>query len=134
MERSLTTLAAALLILGLSTTAGCAASYASRPVKVAPQVRMLSVTAPRVITNTSQRITVHVRVSGMTLDRIPAAAYKTPNLRHVVAVAAGPIFTFTLSRQWRKAAHGKHHYLIALAQNNELLYRAKAARFSLTVK
>jgi hypothetical protein len=117
-------------------------------------VKALSVIAPKTITKKNQAITVAVRVKGLALDpthigrkslarhghmqiyldRIPNAAYKQGNLADVVAIAAGPIFTFVLSPQWKAKAHGRHTYLIALAQNNEVLYNVKAASFTLTVK
>jgi hypothetical protein len=118
-------------------------------------VKVLSVIAPKTITKKNQPITVHVRVTGIALDpthigrkpvarhghmqvyldRIPSSAYKTGDLTKVVAVAAGPTFTFVLSPQWMKAARGRHRYLVALAQNNEELYQGvKPASFSLTVK
>jgi hypothetical protein len=163
MMRSLAAISAmALLALGSLTLSGCGSSSTATPT-AAPtavpkgpiSVTVLSVTTPHTITKKHQAITVHVRIRGLALDpthigrkpvarhghmqiyldRIPQSAYTKGDLSTVLAVAAGPTFTFLLSPQWRIKARGHHRYLIALAQNNEILYaRVKPASFTLTVK
>lgn len=151
------TLAGMLAGCGFST--GSPTPVPSAPPTPVPQgpmsVRVLSVIAPRPISRKNQAITVQVRVKGIALDplqigrkpvkrhghmqlyldHIPSSAYSTGDLTKVVAVAAGPTFTFVLAPHWVKAGKGRHRYLIALAQNNDVLYRGvKPARFSLTVR
>lgn len=154
MKRSIITVsAAALLTISLSTGNILAAGSPPTPPK-AVSVRVLSVIAPKAVSKTKQVVTVHVRVTGIKLDpthigrknvaghghmqlyldRIPSSAYKKPSLSNVVAVAAGPIFSFSLSSHWLKAARGHHHFIVALAQNNEVLYHGGTSSFTLTVK
>lgn len=155
MKRSIITVsAAALLTISLSTGNILAAGSPPTPPK-AVSVRVLSVIAPKAVSKTKQVVTVHVRVTGIKLDpthigrknvaghghmqlyldRIPASAYKKGTLKDTIAVAAGPIFTFILNAHQKKLAAGRHTYLIALAQNNETLYKSvKPASFTLTLK
>lgn len=69
------------------------------------------------------------------VDCIPSAAYSHPhNFGNCWAgAAASPTVTFDLSTSPFKIAPGTHILLIALAQNNHVLYRANAATLVFTV-
>jgi hypothetical protein len=69
------------------------------------------------------------------VDCIPSAAYSQPhNFGNCWAgAAASPTVTFDLSTSPFKIAPGTHILLIALAQNNHVLYRANAATLVFTV-
>jgi hypothetical protein len=73
----------------------------------------------------------HVQVY---LDRVPSDAYKTPDLRGMVAITAGELFSVDLTKSPAKSHPGKHKLIVALAKNNYVLYRIPTATLSITVK
>ena len=155
MKKITTAFGSALLLAATVFSAGAYASPShATTAKSSMSVKVLLVIPPRAKSKFTE-ITVHVRVTGIKLDpthigrksvaghghmqlyldRIPASAYKKGTLKDTIAVAAGPIFTFILNAHQKKLAAGRHTYLIALAQNNETLYKSvKPASFTLTLK
>jgi hypothetical protein len=148
-------LLAACLFMGAAVTSRDAGASPKPPgtPQLPMTIKVLSV-KPQTATKRSQVITVKVRYTGIVMDplgvggplvpghghmqlylgHIPSLAYQTTAPKAVVKVATTPTFYFVFSPYWWKAAHGRHTFLIALAKNNNVLYRVKPASFTLTVK
>jgi hypothetical protein len=151
MKRFLLWLSAAAVFVG-ALCGGTQASAAQA--SAAMSVRFLSATGPHTV-STHGVITFHVQVSGMTLkfkaigkhpvsgqghlqyylDGIPSDAYKRADLRHnFLGVVATPIYIFHLKYSLVKIKPGKHRFIAALAQNDNVLYHVPTASITVTVK
>jgi len=74
----------------------------------------------------------HVQVY---LDRIPAAAYQRPYLKFPwLFLVASPSVNFRLPKTVAFARPGPHRFLLALAKNNDVLYRVPAASVSFILR
>lgn len=117
-------------------------------------IQLLSPTAP-VTVGPKGRIPIRVKVTGVTLDPkalgranvpgeghyhfyvdcIPADAYSKPDLGGCWAGAtASPSTVFDLTKSQVKIGRGTHLLLIALAQNDHVLYKVPAASLVFTVR
>jgi hypothetical protein len=155
MKRALTVFSTiAILVLDVSTAGNSTAATLQASPKLPMSIKVLAVTGPHVITKNGQLIAVRVRFTGIVMDplhigqksvvghghmqvylnRIPSSAYKYAAPADVVVNATTSTFNFALSPHWRKAARGHHRFLVALARNDNILYRVNAGSFSLTVK
>jgi hypothetical protein len=125
------------------------APYVPGPMSVA----ILPSTGPHNITGKQTLVTFHLKVRGLHLDpkhiggapvakhghvqiyldSIPATAYSRMDMTNIFAVAAGDDFSVGVTSAWVKKHSGSHTLLIALAQNNDVLYKATPGRFSITV-
>lgn len=126
------------------------APYVPGPMSVA----VLPSTGPHRITGKQSLVTFHLKVQGLHLDpkniggkpvakhghvqiyldAIPADAYTKRDMTNIFAVAAGVDFSIGVTSAWVKKHAGSHTLLIALAQNNDVLYRATPGRFRLSVR
>ena len=69
------------------------------------------------------------------LDRIAPVAYRRMDVRHTFLAAVGtPDFIFRPAAAPVKILKGRHRILIALAQNNYVLYRAPVASVGIVVR
>jgi hypothetical protein len=68
------------------------------------------------------------------LDRIPADAYKVADLNGVLANLAAPLFSMGFPPHTVKSMPGRHRLLVALAQNDFVLYQVKPAVVTVTFK
>jgi hypothetical protein len=120
----------------------------------AMRVTVLPSTGPHTITGKQTLITFHLKVQGLHLDpkhiggkpvarhghvqiyldSIPSGAYARRDLTNIFAVAAGDDFSIGVTSAWVKKHAGSHTLLIALAQNNDVLYRATPGRLAVSVK
>ena len=149
MKRFLTSLGAAAVLAGCLVPLGTqAASPAARM-----SIKVLPSTGPRTVRG-YQNVRVRLRTSGIVLDArwmgqrnqaghghiqvyrdsIPKDAYSRPDRSHNF-LAALPVSSFRLglSRSRLRSA-GKHKIIVALAQNNFVLYRVPTASFTVNVK
>ena len=86
---------------------------------------------PRHIGKANVRGHGHVQVY---VDRIPSDAYVRRNLKqHWLASLAGKTLRITVPPALL-GARGQHRLIVALAQNNSILYRVPAASATITVK
>ena len=144
-------LAAAILFL----VTGCAAPSPPKPSasKPAMSVRIVSV-KPATVTKKKATVTFHLRVKGLVLDathmgkanvrghghlqfyvdRIPSAAYVRKDLTHPWLAALGATTPVLNLSPTLIGGRGKHRILVALAQNDYVLYRARAASITITAK
>ena len=128
---------------------------APAPPKPSMGVTIVSLTPRTVIRkNPSVTFRIQLRVKGMVLDpkhigqanvrgrghiqvyvdRIPSDAYVRRNLKqHWLASLAGKTLRITVPPALI-CARGKHKLIVALAQNNSILYRVPAASTTITVK
>jgi hypothetical protein len=138
-----------LLAVGQSLTAEAQA------VSQSPSMRVLPSSGPSAVSLKSRFVTIHLAVSGIRwqvhfgltrrsvkgqghvqiyMDKLPARAYKKADLRNLFSLAASSSFSIEFQRAWIKRHRGKHRLLIALAQNNDVLYPGKPASFGVRVK
>lgn len=144
-----------LIALALGLVPGLFIGQANAARSAQPAMRIASVTAsPRVVIRQGI-ITFRVHVSGMKLDlrhmgkhavaghghlqyyldSIPADAYTRKDLRHAfIAAVATPLFSFNLRASRVKIAAGTHRIIVALARNDDILYRAPTASVTITVR
>ena len=133
------------------------APTAHRPAAAKPSmgVTILAVT-PTTVTRNNPTVTfrLQLRVKGIVLDprhigkanvrghghiqvyvdRIPSNAYVRRNLKqHWLASLAGKTLRITVPPALL-GARGQHRLIVALAQNNSILYRVPAASATITVK
>jgi hypothetical protein len=129
------------------------ASHAATTPK--PSVAIVSVT-PRTVARTTPTVTFHVqlRVKGIVLDKthigktnisghghvqiyvdkIPTDAWTRKDLKqHWLTSLAGTNLRITVPPSLI-GARGTHHLIVALAQNNQVLYHAPTASVTITVK
>ena len=157
-----TTLVGASAILAAATlflVTGCAAPTApklatSRPATSRPpmSVRIISV-KPATVTRKQATVTFHLRVKGLVFDaahmgkanvrghghiqlyadKIPSDAYVRKDLtQHWLASLAATTIALNLSPPL-VGGPGKHRIIVALAQNNYVLYKESSAAVTITV-
>jgi hypothetical protein len=117
-------------------------------------VKVLANSGPSTIAGKQTLVTFHLQVHGLHLDpqhigkksapthghiqiyldSIPADAVTKMDMKNIFAVVGGQDFSIGVTPAWVKKHPGKHTLLIALAQNDYVLYRAKPASFAITVK
>jgi hypothetical protein len=134
---------------GLSPFTGHAAFAQSKP---AISVTVVSVN-PTTVTAKHAAVTFHLSVKGMVLDglhmgkvnvsghghiqlyvdKVPSDAYARKDLQHWLASLATTTLTLNLSPAI-VGGTGKHKIIVALAQNNGVLYSAPTASITITVK
>jgi hypothetical protein len=146
-------LAAAILFL----VTGCAASTATKRATPRPStsrpamsVRILSV-KPATVTKKKATVTFHLRVKGLVfdtahmgkanvrghghlqlyVDRIPGDAYARNDLKYWLASLAETTIALNLPPTL-VGGPGKHRIIVALAQNDDVLYRAPVASITIT--
>jgi hypothetical protein len=68
------------------------------------------------------------------LDRIPRNAYRQPDTAATMAIIATNEFSLGLAPAWMHSHRGSHKFLVALAKNDNVLYRLKAAAISVHIK
>jgi hypothetical protein len=128
-------------------------SYAATQSASTMSLAVLSV-KPTTVTAKHAGVVFRLRVRGMTLDarhmgkankagqghiqlyvdKVPKDAYTKKDLRHNwLASLAAPTFSLKLTPAILGGA-GKHRIIIALAQNNYVLYRAPAVAVTITAK
>lgn len=66
-------------------------------------------------------------------DKILSGAYSKGNSQNLVVVVGSKSFSFQVSKKWTQLHKGKHHFILALAENN-ILYHAPTASIAVTVK
>ena len=147
------------LVTGLVTAvaAGSAAvqtTHAARGHAAMAGIQIMSPTGP-VTVGMNGKIPVHVKIKGLMLDPkgigkspmaghghfhyyvdcIPGDAYKVADIKTCYAAAAASAMTpFDLSKSAVKITKGTHVLLVALANNNHVLYKAPAAAIVFTVR
>lgn len=151
MTRLRATLCLVVASLG-ACTANNSGAQASSPPRMT--VKVLSVRAPHIISNKKQVIQVRVRFAGITmdplhigqkpvpgrghmqvyLDHIPSIAYVFGTSKGVMVMATTSTFNFVLSPRLLKTTPGRHHVIVALARNDDRLYRVKSATFTLIIR
>jgi hypothetical protein len=130
-----------------------AASAAQAQAAAKPSVKILPSSGPKTV-GKSTVVTFKTKVTGITLDArhigkppqaghghlqvyvdgIPSDAWTKNDLQHHwLASVASPTFTLRLSPAIL-GGNGKHHIIIALASNNNVLLKAPTASITLTVK
>jgi hypothetical protein len=154
MKQSLSTIGAALVLAVMLSPLGARASARSEAShRLSMSVKILSSSGPVTI-GRKKLVTLHLHVQGLMLDakhigknpvvgrghiqvyldRVPSDAFKTPDLRGMVAISAGEFFSVDLSRSPARNHPGKHRLIVTLARNNYVLYRTKTPAFSITVR
>ena len=150
MKRFLISIGLAVVLAGVSSPIGnsfAAANQASMGLHIVAPTSAITMTA-------TKPVSMHVRVTGLTLDvrhigkaavpgkghiqiyldKISPAAYTKGNSQNLVIVVGSSTFSFQVSKQWTKLHRGNHRLILALAQNNNILYRAPTASVAVTVK
>jgi len=151
MKRALTFAAVTVALLG--TLAAYAPAAQASPAGRYIDIQILPSTGPMAVA-AGQAITFHVKVTGMVLDaqdmgqapapgkghlqiyvdRIPTAAYSRKVMGHtLLAAAVSPDFTVTLSKA-KVRSRGHHLIIVALAKNNDVLYRLNAPALDVMVQ
>ncbi len=147
MKRSPITLA---LAAGLALTLFSGQANAARTAQ--PAMRIASVTAsPRVVIRQGV-VTFRVHVTGMKLDirhmgkhavaghghlqyyldSVPGDAYTRKDLRRTfLAAVATPLFSFNLRASRVRITPGSHRIIVALARNDDILYRSPTSAISI---
>jgi hypothetical protein len=117
-------------------------------------VSVLRSTGPRVLSVKVPVMTIHLAVRGLHLDarhmggksvaghghiqvyidRIPTNAYKTMDLKGVVANVATPLFSVGFTPKMLKSEAGKHRLMVTLAKNNYVLYHTPPRVISVVFK
>jgi hypothetical protein len=149
----LVTSIAASIILPATTFGPVTVHAASAPSTPKMSVTIVSV-KPTTVTGKNTTVTFHLRVKGIVLDAmhigkanvrghghiqvyvdsIPKDAYVRKNLKqHWLASLAATTIALNLSPML-VGGRGKHRIIVALAQNNSVLYRVPPARVTITVK
>ena len=152
MKRLVTAIAAS-TILAATTLVPATSHAASAPSTPRMSVTIVSVT-PTTVTAKHATVTFHLRVKGLVLDathigkanvrgrghiqlyvdRIPTDAYARKDLKqHWLASLAATTIALNLSPTL-VGGMGKHRIIVALAQNNGVLYRVPTAAISITAK
>lgn len=152
MHRLLTPLGAASIVLTGLLPVGTRAAPPPPP-PPGPSVSILSPTRPVTVTRKHPAVTFRVKVVGLRLsaahmgkkpvkneghlqvyaDRIPADAYKKKDFR-TTWLAALAARKFPLKLATPILTKGRHKILIALAQDNYVLYKANTASVTVIVK
>ena len=152
MKRLVTSVAAS-TVLGASILFLVTGHGASTPPKRAMSVTVVSV-KPTTVTAKHATVTFHLRVKGIVLDAthmgkanvrghghiqlyansVPKDAYVRKDLKqHWLASLAATTIGLNLLPTI-VGGRGKHRIIVALAQNNGVLYKAPSAAVSITVK
>jgi hypothetical protein len=143
------------LALAASTALMLFGGQASAARSAQPAMRIASLSAsPRVVIKQGV-VTFRVHVTGMKLDlrhmgkqavaghghlqyyldSVPVDAYTRKDVRHTfLAAVATPLFSFNLRASRVKITPGAHRIIVALARNDDILYRTPTSAISITVR
>jgi hypothetical protein len=151
MKRSM--ILAAVAALSVSVAAFATTSQAAHPQAAARSIQIVAPSGPLTV-GMHGKISVSVKINGVTLDPkaigkapvagrghfhfyvdcIPSDAYVKADIATCYAAAAATSkATFDLSKSAVKITKGTHVLLVALANNNHVLYRAPASAVLFTV-
>ena len=153
MKRLVTSVATATM-LAATNVFPVTGHAASAPPKPAMSVTIVSVTpSPTTVTAKHATVTLHLRVNGIVLDaapmgkanvrghghiqlyvdKIPSDAYVRKDLtQHWLASLSATTIALNLSPSL-VGGPGKHRIIVALAQNNYVLYKESSAAVTITV-
>jgi hypothetical protein len=142
-----------LILLGL--IAGSACGLFAGEAQAAPAMRIKSVSASPHVVIREGIVTFRVTVAGLKLDirhmgkkavaghghlqyyldRVPSDAYSRVDRKSpFLAAVATPLFSFNLRASPVKISRGTHRIIVALARNNDVLYRVPTKPITIVVR